>query len=240
MKYLRALIAVVAGSLLFFQCVSASVILINDISVNSGETAIADVIIDSVPPQGIQGYSINIQISDSSVAEISAVTYPDEFSSMHDNTLLPFTDGYISGLDFTAEYMKGGATNVRLATITLRGLSGGSTRLVTTIRQLDGLSGENLISGVSITSPVIAVHTVPTISVAVPIRIPGISTVPADPDGDGLYEDLDGDGQIRFTDVMLFFNNFNWIQENEPVSCFDFNVNSKIDFGDIIRLNQDL
>ena len=61
---------------------------------------------------------------------------------------------------------------------------------------------------------------------------------PAGLNGDGLYEDLDGDGRATSADVTLFFYNRHWIRENEPVALFDYDRNSAIDFGDIVRLNR--
>ncbi|HPX74156.1 MAG TPA: dockerin type I domain-containing protein, partial [Methanoregulaceae archaeon] len=60
--------------------------------------------------------------------------------------------------------------------------------------------------------------------------------LPTDPDNDGLYEDLNGNGRCDFADVVLYFNQMNWIAENEPVSAFDYNGNGEIDFSDLILL----
>jgi len=68
------------------------------------------------------------------------------------------------------------------------------------------------------------------------LPLPGYITSPTDPDGDGLYEDLNGNGGLDFNDVVLFFNNMDWIPNNEPVSAFDFNKNGQIDFNDVVIL----
>jgi hypothetical protein len=59
---------------------------------------------------------------------------------------------------------------------------------------------------------------------------------PADLDGDGTYEDLNGNGRTDFADVILFFKNMDWIEQNQPVCCFDYNANGNIDFSDVILL----
>ena len=66
--------------------------------------------------------------------------------------------------------------------------------------------------------------------------IPGFMAKPTDPDGDFVYEDLNGNGRLDFADVVLYFNQMEWIVANEPVSAFDLNGNSRIDFADIVRL----
>jgi hypothetical protein len=63
---------------------------------------------------------------------------------------------------------------------------------------------------------------------------------PTDPDEDGTYEDLNGNGRIDFADVVLFFKNMNWIRENQPAGCFDYNGNGNIDFADLILLFQEV
>ncbi len=66
--------------------------------------------------------------------------------------------------------------------------------------------------------------------------IPGGSGVPTDTDGDGLCDDVNGNGRKDFSDVVLYFNQVGWIATNEPVSSFDFNRNGRIDFADTVWL----
>ncbi|ACL17071.1 PKD domain-containing protein [Methanosphaerula palustris] len=68
------------------------------------------------------------------------------------------------------------------------------------------------------------------------VRVYGQTAMPTDPNHDGLYEDLNGNGVIDFNDVVLFFNQMDWIAENEPLAAFDFNHNGQIDFNDIVQL----
>jgi PKD repeat protein len=68
------------------------------------------------------------------------------------------------------------------------------------------------------------------------VPLPGFSNLPTDPDGDCLFEDLNGNTRLDFADVVLMFNQMEWIAANEPVSAFDFNGNGRIDFNDIVKL----
>jgi PKD repeat protein len=72
------------------------------------------------------------------------------------------------------------------------------------------------------------------------VIVPGGSAVPQDLNHDGLYEDVDGNGVLDFEDVVLFFNQMDWIADNEPVAAFDFNRNGQIDFNDIVILFNEL
>ena len=80
--------------------------------------------------------------------------------------------------------------------------------------------GENLDSvtftGVPVTTPTL--NPAPTLQ-----PVPPSTLVPTDPNHDGLYEDLNGNGNLDFNDVVLFFNNMEWIAGNEPVTAFNFN-----------------
>lgn len=66
--------------------------------------------------------------------------------------------------------------------------------------------------------------------------IPGAGALPADPDHDGFYDDLNGDTTLDDADVTLFFEQLDWIAANEPVSAFDMNGNGRVDFDDIVWL----
>jgi PKD repeat protein len=72
------------------------------------------------------------------------------------------------------------------------------------------------------------------------LPLPGYSVPPTDPDDDGLYEDLDGDGGIGFPDIQLYFQYMDWIAANEPVGYFDYTNSGTIDFPDIQILFADI
>jgi PKD repeat protein len=68
------------------------------------------------------------------------------------------------------------------------------------------------------------------------VPLPGYTNPPTDPDGDCIFEDLNGNGRLDFADVVLYFNQMEWIAANEPVGAFDLNANGRIDFADIVQL----
>jgi PKD repeat protein len=90
----------------------------------------------------------------------------------------------------------------------------------------------------SITDPMLERSTLASFSVIEPniVQIPGGVGIPTDPDSDGLYEDLNANNRKDFNDVVLMFNQMQWIAANESVSAFDFNGNGRIDFNDIVKL----
>jgi len=68
------------------------------------------------------------------------------------------------------------------------------------------------------------------------VPFPGYAEMPTDPDGDGLYEDVDGDGVIGFNDVTVYYANLRFVEENEPLEAFDYDGNGRIGFNDVIVL----
>ena len=58
--------------------------------------------------------------------------------------------------------------------------------------------------------------------------VPGGSGFPAATSGGvGLCNDVNGNGRQDFADVVLFFNQMNWVAANEPVAAFDYNGNGR-------------
>lgn len=55
---------------------------------------------------------------------------------------------------------------------------------------------------------------------------------PVDLDGDGLYEDLNGNGFLDFDDIVLYCDNLETLDPEK----FDFNGNGIVDFVDITIL----
>ena len=69
-----------------------------------------------------------------------------------------------------------------------------------------------------------------------PVTVPGAALPPTDPDFDGDFEDVNGNQRRDFADVVMVFNQLNWIAANEPVVRFDFNGNGRMDFADVVLL----
>jgi hypothetical protein len=202
----------------------------------AGGTATADLMMDAAPAAGFSGYIINLTVADPSVAEVSGVTYNPALSGLTDTTSRPFGTGHIGWVDVNEVLQApGGETGVLLATVTVTGKAAGSTTLKATMTTVTDDKGNNMIPSSSLNSPSV---TVGGGTVVTPAPIAGLAVRPADLNGDGLYEDIDGDGRITSADVTLFFYNWHWIEENEPTALFDYDRNGKIDFGDIVRLNQ--
>ena len=65
---------------------------------------------------------------------------------------------------------------------------------------------------------------------------PASRSYPNDQDGDGLFEDVNGNGRKDFNDVIVYFNHMTCIAAFEDWQYFNFNGNGRIDFADIILI----
>jgi hypothetical protein len=78
------------------------------------------------------------------------------------------------------------------------------------------------------------------VTIAGPSALDGFDNPPLDPDGDGVFEDLDGDGQITLQDVQLYYDevlnkrNSAYVQDN--VKYFDKNGDERISLGDLQQI----
>ena len=72
------------------------------------------------------------------------------------------------------------------------------------------------------------------------LAVPPETALPTDTNGDGLYDDVNGNGRRDFADVVLYFNQMTWIEANEPLALFDYNGNGRIDFADVVWLFNNL
>ena len=68
------------------------------------------------------------------------------------------------------------------------------------------------------------------------LPVPPSSLPPRDLDGDGRYEDVNGNSRVDFADVTLLYNAIAWCASSEPTCAFDFNQNGRIDFADVVTL----
>ncbi|WP_225335036.1 endo-1,4-beta-xylanase [Halomicrobium urmianum] len=59
---------------------------------------------------------------------------------------------------------------------------------------------------------------------------------PTDPDGDGLYEDLNGNGEVDYDDVVTYFENVESDAMTGNADAFDYNGNGGVDYADLVEL----
>jgi len=62
------------------------------------------------------------------------------------------------------------------------------------------------------------------------------SAEPTDPDGDGRFEDVNGNGRVDYDDIQLLFDNFDDDSVALNKTAYDFNENGKLEYDDIVTL----
>jgi len=65
---------------------------------------------------------------------------------------------------------------------------------------------------------------------------PGLTRIPRDLTGNGLYTDINGNNRLDYNDLTIFFQHLAWAKTAQPTSCFDFNGNGWLDYNDVITL----
>jgi len=66
----------------------------------------------------------------------------------------------------------------------------------------------------------------------------GLYPLPTDPDDDGLFDDINGNGWLEYGDPKLLFEQMIFAMGEEPIGQFDFDGNGFIGFGDVVKLYQ--
>jgi len=178
---------------------------------------------------GIAGYTITVSLDDPAIGEITAVSFP-AWAGLKSNGTLPADSVWIRAVDLEGN---AGTGNITLCTVTVRGDTEGTT----TLSILDNATLEDREGGIYTFATVPATLTVGAAAV-LPFPKPDGTTYPAptDPDGDGLYEDVDGNGRIGFNDVVVYYTNLQFVEDNQPLEAFDYDRNGRIGFNDVIVL----
>lgn len=192
-----------------------------------GQTQAYPVILDAVP-EGLSGFNLTFALTDPSVGEIVAVSYPT-WANMPENGLLPADTVYAQAVDLNSA-IEAEATNITLCTLTVRSDAAGTTNLTITATKVDDdVSGRY---APAVLDAALTVQNIPPF----PNPAGGNFPAPTDPNGDGQYEDLDGSGFIGFNDVVVYYRNMNFIESKQPLAAFDYDGSGFIGFNDVVRL----
>ncbi len=202
-------------------------------AVSYGKTVELAVTASSLPA-GFSGARLDVSVSNPEVAEITGASYSEAFGL----TASPETRGSGSAVRLkvadTERAVEGGM-DVTLATLEVEGVGTGTTDLVVDVHEMDDDDGASIDveerSGLLVTGPQ------PVGSG--PDSGPG-GRAPTDPDDDGRYEDVNGNGRLDYDDVVLLFENIETDAVRMNESAYDFNENGEIDYDDIVSLYEEI
>ena len=195
-------------------------------TVPPGETTQVDVTVDDVSG-GVGAFNLSIGVSNTSVATITGATLggdPDV------STVAVDSDN--STVDLTAALADTANTGmVTIATVRLSAERRGTSQVELAVTSLGDESGETY---------EVASTTGGTITVAeadgIDVPIGDFDGPPTDPDEDGRYEDINGDGAFTIVDVQALFANRNSNAVQDKSSLFDFNGDGSMTVVDVQRL----
>jgi|GEM_PF-246231 len=178
---------------------------------------------------GLAGFDVTVSLADTAVATITDASVASAFPSNLQSVSIA-ADGSDVTLEATDanDQIESGATDVALGTITFTPQSAGETDVATAIDQIDADGG-------SLIEPTVEGGRLTVTQVLDAI---GDNPAPTDPDGDGLYEDINGNGRIDANDVVVLFNHREDSAITDQIEYFDFNGNGRdvLDFDDINEL----
>jgi len=196
-------------------------------SLATGQTHDYSVILDTAPA-GLSGYNLTVRLTNPAVAEIVGIQFP-AWVTLPTNSTIPADSVWCKSADLTGA---SGKTNITLVTVTLRGDNAGTTNITVLPDRIEDREGGRYTPSITdAILSVIATHPFPNPS-------GGFFPQPRDLNGNGLYEDLDGNGWIGFNDVVIYYNNLEAIdrEDHGPVSFFDYDRNGWAGFNDIVLL----
>lgn len=216
-----------------------------------GESTEIDVTL--VPPRGLQRFDLTIAVTDGDVAEIAEISPQGINPSFVRIVNQTPTSIRVQGVDLDNQ-ITSTEDPIVLMTVTLTGGSEGTTDLtIADVQVFDEKGSPYTVSTANATLEV-------TESAAEspdqpeqpeepeqpeqpeespetgPQPLPGAEALPQDLDGDGRFEDTNGDGQFTAADVALFALQWNSDATQNRTSAFDFNGDGQVDGDDPFAL----
>lgn len=170
----------------------------------------------SSAPTGLAGYTI--KISGVPVVSVSV----DITFAIFDVKIDDVTE--ISGSDVLNKV--GAGSDIPLAIVEVQPAGTGTYSLHIDVKVLDDDFGDPILFGVQ--PGAIEILPFPT--------LPGLSRKVADLDGDGLAEDVNGNGRLDFDDLSKLFMNIDSPEVVSNADLFDWNGNGVLDFEDLVEM----
>jgi len=185
----------------------------------------------SKAPTGLAGYEIEVklvpppgtQVVDRDVADIVEVRFP-EWAVLNDSSIKDDL-ALLKAVDIR-DVVRAGDEEIELAEIVLKAKTLGEARIELKVIRMDDDNGMSMSVAIEHGKVVVAMGPPPVVG----------NRHPTDPDGDGLFEDINGNGRLDFDDVVKFFKHFNEPPIKQYFKFYDFNRNGRLDFDDIVRL----
>ena len=211
------------ASLIELSSASLPIIRLEDKTVTLERDVDLDLVLANAPG-GLQWYDITLLVEDSNIAQLELVK-----SRAIDERFFEVVRQTASSIEFRAADLKDeilpGAENLLLATISLTAVEPGQTAIWMIVNPMIDDQGREIEPLVRSGNLNFAVFT-----------IGRSSAPPTDLDGDGLFEDINGDSRFTFEDVRIFSFNFSSRVVQDNWQLFDFDSDRDVDFDDAMAL----
>jgi endoglucanase len=201
--------------------------------INADGTTKASVMLSSAP-NGLAGFKLKVSVADPSRATIENASLPSTLTAPGGGVTIA-DDGssvVLQAADLE-QNVQDGAQDIELATITLAGQSQGETEIAVAVQAIDNDDGSAI--PVETTGAILMVgsdggNVEPIVN----------GKMPTDLNGDGVYEDINGNDRADFNDVVVYINNMDESTMTNHTTAYDFNGNGQIDFDDVVSLFQNV
>jgi PKD repeat protein len=171
----------------------------------------------------VRGYQATLSF-DPSVVQVVSVSGSDDFAAP-----VSRVDNDTGIVEFN-QLRSGGADDPVLARLTLELVSGAGSGTTLSFAESNTRLADSAPSEIDL-----ATYDDTTVSVVAPTAVCDSCSEPTDPDGDRLYEDVDGDEQFTFFDVLTLYDYFQ-NADDPAVVPFDFDGNGQFTFFDVLSL----
>jgi len=179
-------------------------------------------------PDGLAAVSLTVSVDDTGVATIRNGTPAGEFSFSD----VDVSDGRASVkiLD-DADVIQPDQPDATIATLEVAGSSQGTATLSLGVESMTDDTGESV-------RPSVEAGTV-TVDPTIPPVEDGLAP-PRDPDGDGDFEDVNGNGNVEYSDVVALSDNAGSDPIASHADAFDFAGGGNVDSADLMALLEEL
>ncbi|MFC6873725.1 PKD domain-containing protein [Halobellus marinus] len=182
-----------------------------------------DLIVDDVDG-GVGAYAMTIAVEDSNVASISDVELAGA-SNMELTDVQIASDGSTATIE-AALIDTADSGNAPIGTVTVQGTADGESDVTVAVSNLGTESG----------APYEVTGTNPATLTVSELVVGGADQPAKDPDDDGVYEDVNGDGTVDELDVQLLFTERDSATVQGSPDAFDFNGDGEFDILDVQAL----
>ena len=203
---------------------------VGSVALEQGATGSVDLSLRSAV-DGFAGARLTVSVTEPDVAEITGVSYSDATALTREPRISADGAAVELAVADVEKAVEPGATNVTLGSLELEGVGAGTTDLTIQVHRLDDEQGTAVEAdtkdGLVVTGP-------PALGSG-----PAGGNAPTDPDGDGKYEDVNGNGRIDYADIELLFENLDSDAVQLNREAYDFNDNGQIDYDDVVELYEE-